>query len=232
VISPSRFTKAVAEPGTGRYATSHYYLQRRQFTTARELLALPDWGLATATRPVSMLVVFPADSVRLEPLRREHLPALFVAIVRWSSPAMAVGRRVREPNKRVSGGVGWENYFPMGRLQTPIFLSPLWGGAHDGELVGTTTLLPTSTWRERPPGDRLDRLRPAGIWGTAVNAGGQAAAARIGLLFDDGFGWSWRSAGRMLLNETLLGKRLSAAWRNLSRASCVGIFRAPITQLA
>jgi hypothetical protein len=98
--------------------------------------------------PVSISI--PGRFVRLEPLRREHLPALFVAIRasgglrrelwRWAAGFV-------EPAKRVSRS-GLENYFrwddcnPYG-----IFLV---GGAHDGELVGTTTLA-DSTWRERPP---------------------------------------------------------------------------------
>lgn len=121
--------------------------------------------------------------IRLEPLRREHLPALFAAI---GHPVVFAGGFAGGPDgyrDTEAGFAEWaEQYYRWeGANAYAVFLV---GGPHDGTLVGSSTL-----------GDFEPQTEAAHIgwtaydprvWGTAVNV--EAKLLLLGLAFDHGFG--------------------------------------------
>ncbi len=164
----------------------------------------------TATRPVPASI--PGRFVRLEPLRPEHLPALFVAI---GHPVVFAGGYGGGPagfRASEAGFLEWaENYFRWDDCNPyAIFLM---GGAHDGELVGTTTLADFDPAREATQIGRT--AYDPRVWGTAVNA--EAKLLLLGLAFDHGF-------GRVMIQADALNERSRAAISGIG-ATFEGIVR-------
>jgi RimJ/RimL family protein N-acetyltransferase len=138
-------------------------------------------GIVTATRPVPAPIV--GEFVRLEPLRPDHLPALFLAIGHPIIFAGGFGGGPSGYRDTEAGFIEWaERYFQWEQGNPyAIFLV---GGPHDGQLVGVSTL-----------GDFEPEHESAHIgwtaydprvWGTAVNA--ETKLLLFGLAFDSGFG--------------------------------------------
>jgi RimJ/RimL family protein N-acetyltransferase len=135
----------------------------------------------TATRPEHAPLA--GRFVRLEPLHREHLPALFEAIGHPVVFAGGYGGGAGAYRDTEAGFTRWaEDHFRWDDANAyAVFLD---GGPHDGTLVGTTTL-----------GDFEPRKEAAHIgwtaydpriWGSAVNA--ECKLLLLGLAFDHGFG--------------------------------------------
>lgn len=138
-------------------------------------------GRVTATRPEPITIL--GRFVRLEPLRREHLPALFLAIGHPVVFAGDYGGGRAGYRATEAGFAEWaETYFRWDDCNPyAIFLV---GGPHDGQLVGTTTLADFEPKREAAH-IGWTAYDPR-VWGTAVNA--EAKLLLLGLAFDHGFG--------------------------------------------
>ncbi|MCU1584279.1 MAG: N-acetyltransferase [Microbacteriaceae bacterium] len=135
----------------------------------------------TATRPEPAPIE--GRFVRLEPLRRDHLAALYSAIGHRIVFADGYGGGPAGFRDNEADFIAWaESYYPwVDGNSYAIFLV---GGPHDGQLVGTSTL-----------GEFEPRLESAHlgwtaydprVWGTAVNA--EAKLLILGLAFEHGFG--------------------------------------------
>jgi len=141
--------------------------------------------------------------VRLEPLVRDHLPALFLAIGRPETFAGGYGGGSAAYRDTQAGFLDWaEGYF---RWETgdpyAVFLV---GGPHDGQLVGTTTLTDLDLGREAAHlGWTAYDPR---VWGTAVNP--ETKLLLLGRAFDAGL-------GRVLIQADAANER--------SRATIAGI---------
>jgi RimJ/RimL family protein N-acetyltransferase len=135
----------------------------------------------TAIRPEPTTI--PGRFVRLEPLLREHLPALFAAIGHPVVFAGGYGGGAAGYRSTEAGFAVWaESYFRWDDCNpSAIFLV---GGPHDGELVGTTTLADFEPAREATH-IGWTAYDPR-VWGSAVNA--EAKLLLLGLAFDHGFG--------------------------------------------
>ncbi|QNE48126.1 GNAT family N-acetyltransferase [Glaciihabitans sp. INWT7] len=151
----------------------------------------------TATRPVPSLIE--GRFVRLEPLRREHLPALFLAIGHPIVFAGGYGGGLAGFRDTEAGFIEWaESYFRWDDCNpSAVFLV---GGPHDGELVGTTTLADFEPTREATH-IGWTAYDPR-VWGTAVNA--EAKLLLLDLAFDHGF-------GRVKIQADALNERSRAA---------------------
>lgn len=170
-------------------------------------------GCVTATRPEPTTIS--GRFVRLEPLRREHLPALFVAIGHPMVFAGGFGGGAAGYRDTETGFAQWaESYFPWDDCNPhAIFLL---GGPHDGELVGTTTLADFEPAREATH-IGWTAYDPR-VWGTAVNA--EAKLLLLGLAFDHGF-------GRVKIQADSLNERSRAAIGGIG-ATFEGIVRRDI----
>lgn len=121
--------------------------------------------------------------MRLESLRREHLPALFLAI---GHPVVFAGGYGGGPagyHDTEATFAEWaETYYRWedGNAYA-VFLV---GGPHDGELVGTTTLADFEPAKEATH-IGWTAYDPR-VWGTAVNA--EVKLLLLGLAFESGFG--------------------------------------------
>jgi RimJ/RimL family protein N-acetyltransferase len=164
----------------------------------------------TATRPTPA----PLDGrfVRLVPLEREHLPALFRAIGHPIVFAGGYGGGPAAYRDTESGFLEWaEGYFAwqVGNPYAVIIV----GGPHDGELVGTTTLTDFDPAREATH-IGWTAYDPR-VWGTAVNA--EAKLLLLGLAFESGF-------GRVLIQADALNDRSRAAIAGIG-ATFEGVLR-------
>ena len=135
----------------------------------------------TAIRPAPALIE--GRFIRLEPMTREHLPALHRAIAHPIVFAGGYGGGAAGLSDTLAGFTAFaESYYAWDRSNVyAVFVA---GGPHDGALVGTSTL-----------GDFVLRDAAAHIgwtaydprvWGTAVNA--EAKLLMLGTAFDHGFG--------------------------------------------
>ncbi len=158
---------------------------------------------AVRLNPVTVKRPIPAPItgrfIRLEPLRREHLPALYFAI---GHPITFVGGYGGGPagyRDTEEGFVEWaEMYFQWERGNPyAIFIV---GGPHDGELIGTSTLTDFDPDREATH-IGWTAYDPR-VWGTAVNA--EAKLLLLGLAFDHGF-------GRVMIQADAVNTRSRAA---------------------
>lgn len=148
----------------------------------------------TATRPEPAPVI--GRFARLEPLRRDHLPALFAAIGRREVFASGYNGapidQGDEPSEHSGEHGGWprteaefialaESSYPWG-VGNPygVFLV---GGPHDGELVGTSTLADFAL-RDRAAHIGWTAYDPR-VWGSAVNP--QTKLLLLDLAFQHGF---------------------------------------------
>ena len=164
----------------------------------------------TATRPPRTPLI--GDFVRLDPLQRDDIPALFAAI---GHPVVFAGGFGGGPSGYTDdladftafadGYFDWQN--------GNVHAVRLVGGAHDGLLVGTSTL-----------GDFELELEHAHIgwtaydprvWGTAVNV--ETKLLILGSAFDNGF-------GRIRIQADVLNGRSRAAITKLG-ATFEGISR-------
>jgi RimJ/RimL family protein N-acetyltransferase len=150
--------------------------------------------------------------VRLEPLRREHLPALFLAIGHPVVFAGGYGGGLAGYRDTEAGFTEWaESYFRWDDCN--LYAVFLVGGPHDGELVGTTTLADFEPLREATH-IGWTAYDPR-VWGTAVNA--EAKLLLLGLAFDHGF-------GRVKIQADALNERSRAAIAGIG-ATFEGIVR-------
>lgn len=122
-------------------------------------------------------------TIRLEPLDRVHYPELFTAIAHPEVFAGGYGGGIEAlPTTQAEFDTFADAYFFTGVRNT--YVVRLVGGAHDGLLVGTSTL---GDFDE--PGEAAHLGWTAydpRVWGTAVNA--EAKLLLLGLAFDAGFG--------------------------------------------
>jgi RimJ/RimL family protein N-acetyltransferase len=164
----------------------------------------------TATRPIPAPLV--GRFVRLEPLHRSHLPALFRAIGHPIVFAGGYGGGPAGYRDTEAGFVEWaESYFSW-EVGNP-FAVFIVGGPHDAELVGTSTLTDFDEQREATH-IGWTAYDPR-VWGTAVNA--EAKLLLLGLAFDNGF-------GRVLIQADALNERSRAAIAGIG-ATFEGIIR-------
>jgi RimJ/RimL family protein N-acetyltransferase len=134
----------------------------------------------TATVPAPAPLV--GTHVRLDPLTPDHIPALRHAI---AHPAVFAGGFGGGPAGLPADAAAFEEWarrtFRWDDLPTAVILV---GGPHDGEVVGTTSLVELDVRRERAHlGWTAYDPR---VWGTVVNA--EAKRLLLGLAFDSGFG--------------------------------------------
>lgn len=151
----------------------------------------------TATRPEHTTIA--GRFVRLEPLRREHLPALFLAIGHPVVFAGGYGGGAAGYRDTEEGFADWaETYFRWDDCNPYAVL--LVGGPHDGALVGTTTLADFEPMREATQ-IGWTAYDPR-VWGTAVNT--EAKLLLLELAFAHGF-------GRVKIQADALNERSRAA---------------------
>lgn len=167
-------------------------------------------GIVTATRPRPAPIV--GRFVRLEPLRREHLAALFAAIGHPVIFAGGFGGGPAAHRDTVDGFTEWaETYFHW--EEGNPFAVFVVGGPHDGQLVGTTTLTDFDEAREATH-IGWTAYDPR-VWGTAVNA--EAKLLLLELAFGNGF-------GRVLIQADALNERSRAAIAGIG-ATFEGVLR-------
>jgi RimJ/RimL family protein N-acetyltransferase len=164
-----------------------------------------------ATRPTLRPLV--GHFIRLEPMTQLDLPALFFAIGHPRVFAGGYGGGPAGFRDTAAGFIEWAGgYFDWARGN--VYGVRLIGGAHDGQLVGTTTLsdfdLPNEAthigWTAYDPR----------VWGTAVNA--EAKRLLLALAFDEhGF-------GRVKIQADVLNERSRAAIAGLG-ATFEGVAR-------
>lgn len=150
----------------------------------------------TATRPIPAPLA--GQFIRLEPLRLDHLPALFEAI---GKPITFGGGPAGYRDTPPAFAEWAEHYY---RWNENAYAAFIVGGANDSRLVGTSTIgefvpaqesahIGWTAWDQR-------------VWGTAVNP--EAKLLMLGLAFDHGF-------GRVQIQADALNSR--------SRSAIVGI---------
>jgi RimJ/RimL family protein N-acetyltransferase len=164
----------------------------------------------TAARPPRTPLV--GQYIRLDPLQRDDIPALFAAIGHPQIFAGGFGGGPSGYRDTLEGFTEFaEGYFAW--EASNVHAVRLVGGEHDGLLVGTTTL-----------GDFELEIEHAHIgwtaydprvWGTAVNA--EAKLLMLGTAFDHGF-------GRVKLQADVLNERSRAAIAKLG-AQFEGVVR-------
>lgn len=150
--------------------------------------------------------------VRLEPLTRAQLPALFRAIGHPEVFAAGFGGGPHGLRDTEAGFAEWaEGYFhwEQGNPYAVILL----GGPHDGELVGTTTLADFELDREAAH-IGWTAYDPR-VWGTAVNP--EAKLLLLSLAFEHGF-------GRVKIQTDVINERSRAAIAGLG-ATFEGVVR-------
>lgn len=137
--------------------------------------------------------------VRLDPLTREHLPALFLAIGHPLTFASGYGGGPAAYRDTEAGFLEWAEGHLRWEMGDPyaVFLV---GGPHDGQLVGTSTLTDIDLGREA--GHIGWTAYDPRVWGTAVNA--EAKLLLLGRAFDAGL-------GRVQLQTDTMNERSKAA---------------------
>jgi RimJ/RimL family protein N-acetyltransferase len=163
-----------------------------------------------ATRPER--VPIEGSFVRLEPMTRDQLPALFRAI---GHPIVFAGGygggpagyrdTLRDFTEWAETYYQWDDGLPFAVI--------LLGGPHDGELVGTTSLNDFDAAREAAH-IGWTAYDPR-VWGTAVNA--EAKLLLLGTAFDHGI-------GRVLIQADAVNERSRAAIAGIG-ATFEGIIR-------
>jgi RimJ/RimL family protein N-acetyltransferase len=134
----------------------------------------------TATRPNPAPLA--GQYIRLEPLRRDHLAALFEAIGHPVTFAGGYGGGPAGYRDTPAAFAVWaEQYY---RWNENVYAAFIVGGPDDSRLVGTSTLGDFEPAQEAAHigWTAWDRR----VWGTAVNA--EAKLLMLGLAFDHGFG--------------------------------------------
>jgi len=135
----------------------------------------------TAIRPAPG--VLEGRYIRLEPMTRDHLPALFRAIAHPIVFASGYGGGPAGYRDSLSGFTEWAaGYFDWNNGN--VYAVVVSGGPHSGEIVGTTTLSDFAPERE---GAHIGwTAYDPRVWGTAVNA--DAKHLLLGVAFGHGFG--------------------------------------------
>lgn len=121
--------------------------------------------------------------LRLEPLTRDRLPALFAAIGHPITFAGGYGGGPAGYRDTVEGFVEWAEGYYGWETGNP-YAVVLRGGPHDGLLVGTSTL--TDFDEQREAAHIGWTAYDSRVWGTVVNP--EAKLLLLGLAFDSGFG--------------------------------------------
>jgi RimJ/RimL family protein N-acetyltransferase len=164
----------------------------------------------TAVRPDRSPLI--GDYIRLDPLERADLPALFAAIARPEVFAGGFGGGpagyTDDPDRFAAFA---ETYFAWDASN--VHAVRLVGGDHDGLLVGTTTLGDFELAQEHAH-IGWTAYDPR-VWGTAVNA--EAKLLLLATAFDSGF-------GRVKLQADVRNERSRAAIAKLG-ATFEGIVR-------
>ncbi|MBC7518208.1 MAG: GNAT family N-acetyltransferase [Microbacteriaceae bacterium] len=135
----------------------------------------------TATRPPHQTLT--GEFVRLEPLTREHLPALYAAIGHPQVFAGGYGGGPVGLRPTLADFTVWAGQYFDWVAGNP-YVIVLLGGEHQGKLVGTSTLSDFELanevahlgWTAYDPR----------VWGTAVNV--ETKLLLFGLAFENGFG--------------------------------------------
>jgi RimJ/RimL family protein N-acetyltransferase len=164
----------------------------------------------TATRPER--VPIEGRFIRLEPMTREHLPALFRAIGHPIVFAGGYGGGPQAYRDTEAGFAEWAETYYQWDAGLP-FAVTLVGGPHDGELVGTTSLNDFEASREAAH-IGWTAYDPR-VWGTAVNA--EAKLLLLGTAFDHGI-------GRVLIQADARNERSRAAITGIG-ATLEGVLR-------
>ena len=163
----------------------------------------------TALRPHSLTLT--GRFVQLQPLGSAVLPDLHRAIARPEVFAAGFGGGPAALHRDVDGFIQWaDTYFQWESLP---YVVRLLGGAHDGDVVGTTTLGDIDVvnesihlgWTAYDPR----------VWGTAVNA--ETKLLVLGTAFDNGF-------GRVKIQADAINERSRAAILGIG-ATFEGILR-------
>lgn len=134
----------------------------------------------TARRPIPGSIV--GDFIRLEPLTRDHFPGLQAAI---GHPIVFenYGGGARGYQQSIDDFAAWaEHYYPWG-VGIPHAVR-LIGGAHDGDIVGTSSLSDFDLVSEHAH-IGWTAYDPR-VWGSQVNA--EAKLLLLGHAFSHGFG--------------------------------------------
>lgn len=163
----------------------------------------------TAVRPLPTTLV--GHFIQLEPLTVAMLPDLHRAIAHPAVFAGGYGGGSAALRTDVDEFVDWAgDYYKWAELPYAVRLS---GGAHDGELVGTSTLGDINPENESAH-IGWTAYDPR-VWGTAVNA--EAKLLLLGLAFDHGF-------GRVKIQADAINERSRAAIARIG-ATFEGIIR-------
>jgi RimJ/RimL family protein N-acetyltransferase len=164
----------------------------------------------TATRPEP--TVLEGHFVRLEPLTRDRLPALYAAIGHEQVFEFGFGGGLSAPPAGEAGFVAWAQRHVHWDDGIP-YAVVLVGGPHAGEVIGTTTLFEFDLRRESAHlGATAYDPR---VWSTVVNP--EAKLLLLGLAFAHGF-------GRVKIQTDVLNTRSRAAIAKLG-ATFEGIVR-------
>lgn len=150
--------------------------------------------------------------MRLEPLTRAQLPALFRAIGHPVVFAGGFGGGPAAYRDTEPGFLDWAEGYFVWETGNP-YAVVLVGGPNDGELVGTTTLADFDPAREATQ-IGWTAYDPR-VWGTAVNP--EAKLLLLGTAFDHGF-------GRALLQADARNERSRAAIAGIG-ATFEGVIR-------
>ena len=164
----------------------------------------------TAKRPRPERLV--GRYISLEPLRDDHLAALFAAIGHPQVFAGGYGGGAAGLRDTPEGFAAWaRGYLPFEHGIPYAVL--LLGGPHDGELVGTTSL---ADFDDENESTHIGWTAYAPqVWGTAVNA--EAKLLLLGLAFDSGF-------GRVRIQADAINQRSRAAIAGIG-ATFEGVLR-------
>ncbi|NEM91902.1 GNAT family N-acetyltransferase [Galbitalea soli] len=150
--------------------------------------------------------------VRLEPLTEEHLPALHAAIGHPEVFAGGYGGGPQGYRATVGEFIEWARGYYAWAEGNP-FAIRLLGGAHEGTIVGTTTLADfDETLEHAHIGWTAYDPR---VWGTQVNV--ESKLLLLQLAFDSGF-------GRVKIQADVLNERSRAAIAGLG-ATFEGVMR-------
>ncbi|MFP7834764.1 GNAT family N-acetyltransferase [Marisediminicola sp. LYQ134] len=161
--------------------------------------------------------------IRLEPMTRDHLPALYAAIGHPIVFAAGYGGGPAGYRDTLEGFVEWaETYYSWGRNN--VYVVVVSSGPHADDVVGTTTL---GDFDERNESAHIGwTAYDPRVWGTAVNA--EAKRLLLGLAFDHGFGRVKIQADALNARSRAAISRLGATFEGIMRRDMVradGSFR-------
>ncbi|TQL46775.1 RimJ/RimL family protein N-acetyltransferase [Homoserinimonas aerilata] len=144
--------------------------------------------------------------ISLEPLRDEHMPALFAAIGHPQVFAGGYGGGPAGLSDTAEGFAEWaRGYYPFASgIPYAVLLR---GGPHDGEVIGTSSLADFDVENESTH-IGWTAYAPQ-VWGTAVNA--EAKLLLLGHAFDSGF-------GRVKIQADAINQRSRAAIAGIGAA--------------